>query len=130
MNPSKNKGTAYETAVVRYARDNGFPQAERIALHGAVDMGDVRLTIGVIAECKAYATYSDADVREWLMETNREKRNSGAAHALLVIKRARHSIASSWAVHGHHNSPLTPVYMHLSDALLAYRYEGYGDPLD
>lgn len=34
-NRSKNKGTAGETAVVRVARANGFPLADRLTLGGA-----------------------------------------------------------------------------------------------
>ncbi len=36
-NPSKAKGTAAETAVVRYARAHGFPHADRLTLSGRYD---------------------------------------------------------------------------------------------
>jgi hypothetical protein len=40
-NPRKAKGTAFETAFVRWLQANGFPRAERRALHGTQDLGDV-----------------------------------------------------------------------------------------
>ena len=41
-NPSKAKGTAWETAYARCLIDLGFPYAERRALAGAFDMGDIK----------------------------------------------------------------------------------------
>ena len=54
-NPNKNKGTAAETAVVKYAWTQGFHEAERIALAGANDQGDVVLQRNpkIIIEVKA-----------------------------------------------------------------------------
>ena len=40
-NRPKAIGTAAETAVVRYLAAHGFPAAERRALHGATDLGDI-----------------------------------------------------------------------------------------
>lgn len=40
-NSPKAIGTAAETAVVRYLAAHGFPAAERRALHGATDLGDI-----------------------------------------------------------------------------------------
>lgn len=91
-NPSKAKGTAFETNVVRYlqtALDD--ERIERRALHGAADRGDV---YGIrahglegIAECKDYKRYGDADVREWERQTLTERDNAEAGFALLVIHR-------------------------------------------
>ena len=39
-NPSKAKGTAFETAVVGYFNERGIP-CERRALHGNTDKGDI-----------------------------------------------------------------------------------------
>ena len=51
-NPSKAKGTAWETAVVDYLRANGHPHAERRALSGNTDRGDIAGVPGVVIECK------------------------------------------------------------------------------
>ena len=128
MNKPKARGTAFETAVVRYARDNGFPTAERLALHGGKDIGDIRLVSGVILECKNHATYSDNDVEDWLQETERERINGNADKALLVVKRPYKSVGRAWAIHAHYRTG-APVYMYLSDALHVYDEAGYGDPL-
>jgi hypothetical protein len=50
MNKSKIKGTAYETAVVRHLNDNGFPYAERRALAGNLDKGDIAGIPSVVME--------------------------------------------------------------------------------
>lgn len=91
-NPSKAKGTAWETNVVRYLQEAlDDERIERRALHGAADRGDV---YGIrahglegIAECKDYKRYGDADVREWERQTLTERDNAEAGFALLVIHR-------------------------------------------
>ena len=89
MNPSKDKGTRAETAVVRYCR-GFFPAAERRALHGREDVGDILLCPGVIIEVKAGKSAQTASLRKiqaWLGETQREGANAGAEIGLLVTQR-------------------------------------------
>ena len=84
-------GTKAETAVVRAAQTRGFPHAERRALRGRADVGDVLLCPGVIVEVKGgdmARKASDALVAKWLVETERERVNAGAEHAFLVVQRA------------------------------------------
>ena len=91
VNRPKNIGTAAETAVVRAARQRGFPMADRLTQTGAKDRGDIGLCPGVILEVKggkAAETASDALIGRWLVETARERVNAGARHAFLVTKRA------------------------------------------
>jgi hypothetical protein len=127
VNKSKNRGTAYETAVVRYARENGFLLAERRALAGNLDKGDALLCPGVIVECKAHATVTDGLIREWLAETQREKANANASVGILVIKRPRKAIGDSYAVLA--GAQGEPVIRFLSDVLILLRTGGYGEPL-
>lgn len=90
-NPSKEKGTKTETAVVRTAVTAGFPDAERLALAGAFDMGDVRLCRGVIVEVKGGKAAEQAStqlIEDWLAETEKERVRAGAEFGLLVTKRA------------------------------------------
>lgn len=99
-NPSKDKGTAFETAVVRYMRARlKDERIERRALHGAKDMGDV---FGIrahgfegIAECKAHATVTPSLIERWRDETLDERGNADADFALLVVKRPRKSICEA-----------------------------------
>lgn len=95
VNRSKNIGTAGESAVVRYAREQGFPHSDRLTLSGAQDRGDVRLTRelrnGVIVEVKAGRAaeqVSDLKVDAWMAETEAERQHAGAALGVLVVKRA------------------------------------------
>ncbi len=98
-NPPKEKGTAFETAVVKYLRANGFGQAERRALRGRDDVGDILVCPGIIAECKAWATVTDQNVRDWQAETWREMQAANASVGLLVIKRPRKSVQDSRCFH-------------------------------
>lgn len=51
-NPSKNKGTAWETEIVRYLKEQGFPNVERRTLSGAHDRGDIAGIPGLVIEAK------------------------------------------------------------------------------
>ena len=83
-NPSKAKGTAWETAVVTWLRANGFPYAERRTLAGANDKGDVSGVPGVVLECKATKTITlSTFVDELLVEMANAQADIGA----VVIKR-------------------------------------------
>ena len=104
MNRPKAIGTAAETATVRALRRLGFPHAERRALTGTLDQGDVTGCPGVVWEVKggtAAKTASDGQVAEWLAETERERVNAGADIGVLVLQRAGVGAANAdrwWAV--------------------------------
>lgn len=77
-NPSKKKGTAAETKVVKACEAEGLV-AERLALHGASDLGDVRITLDIddyiILEVKAgkqTASPNRALLTEWKRQTSNE----------------------------------------------------------
>lgn len=69
--------------MVAYMSVHGFPGAERCALGGAKDKGDIKLCPGVVLEVKNQAVTSLAG---WLRETAAEQVNAGAEHGLLVVK--------------------------------------------
>lgn len=84
MSASKRKGTGWETAVVQFLKENGVPHAERRALNGVKDRGDVAGIPGVVIECKneravTLAAYAD--------EAMIEAENDGAPIGLAWIKR-------------------------------------------
>lgn len=152
-NRPKAIGTAAEGAVVRAARAHGFPHAERVVLHGTLDQGDIRLTPGltdgVVIEVKggqAAKTASDGQIDLWLAETERERINARAHHAILVTARAGIGApnAHRWWAHlplgalallidpGSYTPDHVasrPVRMTLEAALGVLRGAGYGDPL-
>jgi hypothetical protein len=86
-NPSKQRGTAFETAVTRWLNDNGHPHAERRALNGNTDRGDIAGIPDVVIECKNCKTIT---LSAWADELDVEMRNAGVAIGAVVIKRRGH----------------------------------------
>ena len=84
MSRNKQKGTAFETLVVRYLAEHGFPHAERRALAGTYDRGDITGTPGLVWECKNHKTLSFS---EWLEEASVERANASADYGIVVAKR-------------------------------------------
>lgn len=84
MSASKRKGTGWESAVVEYLRQNGAPCAERRALGGSLDRGDVAGIPGVVIECKNEKSITLAS---YVDEAEIERRNDNAAIGAAWIKR-------------------------------------------
>ncbi len=85
MSASKQKGTAWESRVVQYLRECGWQGAERRALSGAVDKGDIiGIPDGPVIECKSAARHALA---EWLDEATAERDNANARHGVVWFKR-------------------------------------------
>lgn len=83
MSESKRKGTMAETAVVSFLRTAGFPYAERLALQGNKDRGDVTGIPGVVLEVKAEQSYQFSG---WLHEARVERENAGADFGIVIAK--------------------------------------------
>lgn len=83
MSANRRKGTAAESALVDYLRTHGWKYAERRALTGSKDKGDVTGTPGVVWEQKNAARIC---IPEWMRETETERENAGADIGVLVIK--------------------------------------------
>jgi hypothetical protein len=81
VNKPKNKGTAGESAVVAYLRTAGFPYAERLALQGGKDRGDITGIPGIVIEVKAVQEYA---FNTWLREARVERDNAGADFGIVV----------------------------------------------
>ena len=99
-NPSKDKGTAFETAVVRYLREAlADDRIERRALHGNRDMGDIygirAHGAEVIAECKCHREVTPARIGRWREQTLVERGNSDADAALLIVSVYRAPVSRS-----------------------------------
>ena len=95
----KDIGTEAETRVVNYLRLNGFAQAERRALHGGKDLGDVTGCGPLVIEIKGgdkARMASDGQIDNWLIETEIERANADADLGLLVVARARKGVAAWW----------------------------------
>lgn len=112
MSYSKSKGTAYESAVVKYLIECGFETPRRIALSGAAgDKGDIWLgenpTIpDIIIECKNYAkdVLPYKQVEDFIQEAHTEYKNAkkveevNSYRALLFCKRINLGITDSWLI--------------------------------
>ena len=144
MSRAKDIGTRAETAIVRWAREHGFPSADRGPLRGAKDQGDVLLCPGIIVESKSHKSAAAGQVgakqlHAWLMETDVEAEHAGADFALLVVKRSGTADPGKWWCYmrlgewlrltGAHlplPDPSQPVCMSLASAAAVLRSAGYG----
>jgi hypothetical protein len=94
VNRPKRLGTSWETDVVRYLQAHGAPLAERRALAGSADRGDVAGT-EYVWECKNTASI---DLASGINETLQETQNAGVKYGFLVVKRRRKSTADAYVV--------------------------------
>ncbi|MEW1547510.1 hypothetical protein [Streptomyces tsukubensis] len=92
---SKQRGTETERKVVRYLAEFGFHQAERRALRGENDAGDVAGIPGVCIEIKGDRSNK---VSAWKLETVREAANAKADFYFLVVRRDYKPV-QEWEVH-------------------------------
>ena len=143
-NANKAKGTAAETAVVNYARLNGFPLAERIALGGshwtyAPDRGDVQLTVGLMAQVKAGKAAKLASlqqIRKWMEATERQRVAGQHSVAVLIVQHQGFGLKrvhewDCWLRLPDITTSGMPtlICITLDDALTHLRLKGWGTPL-
>src|SRR5690606_4421466 len=142
-------GTDAERAVVRWLQGHGFPGAERRALRGAQDAGDITGTPGICWEVKGGAQtkrMSDNQIGTWLAELERARQHADAAWAVLVTRRHGTGNVGLWWAWMPLGSTILlgsgpvaprrrladlgwPVRMHLAAAAELLRAAGYGEPL-
>lgn len=108
---SKKRGTETERLVVRFLVSEGFYRAERRALAGENDKGDVTGIEDVCIEVKGDRSNR---VAVWKAETVREARNAGADFYFLVVRKDRKPV-QEWEVH-------MPISQLCDD--LAHEYNG------
>lgn len=95
-NASKAKGTAAETAVVNYLKDeHNYLYVERRSLSGANDRGDIAGIPGVVIEVKAEKSLK---LSEWLKEAEVERINDNANVAVVWHKRVGKGSPGEWYV--------------------------------
>ena len=89
-NPSKQKGTAFETLIKEYLCSKGFRAAHRTALSGGYDTGDINgiahteTEREVSVQCKNQKKFN---LSGWLDDTVEQAERLGEAVPLLVVKR-------------------------------------------
>lgn len=92
---NKAKGTAAETAVVRYLQAEGFTQAERRTLAGAHDRGDIAGIPSTVIEVKNCARQ---ELAGWVAEAEVERDNDGAGLGVVWHKMRGRSNPADWFV--------------------------------
>lgn len=95
MSRARAKGTAAETAVVRYLREHGFPHVERRAGTGRLDHGDIAGIVGVVIEVKAC---SRIELAAWIDEAATETTNDHAEYGAVWHKRRGKGCPGDWFV--------------------------------
>jgi hypothetical protein len=118
VNRAKAKGTIAETALVGFLRTHGFGAAERRALSGSTDKGDVAGTPGLAWEMKS-TTGAALLIPQWMREAAAERLNAGADYCPLVVKPRGMGPASV---------DLWPAILPLAHLVELLRCAGYGDP--
>ena len=93
--PARGKGTHAESQVVTYLAEHGFPDAERRALNGAKDRGDIAGVPGVCIEVKNAARQCLA---EWVDEAAEEGGNAHVPVNVVWHKRRGKGSPGQWFV--------------------------------
>lgn len=94
MNKNKAKGTAAETAFVRFMNEQGYP-CERRALQGKADRGDVA-GLPFTIEIKSGSRLA---IPAWLDELAREQINDKSERGFLIIKpKGKGKVEQWWVV--------------------------------
>lgn len=93
-NPSKRKGTAWETACLELVQEL-YPDAIRSPDWGVYDKGDLYGTGPFIIECKAEKRF---DLAGYVAEAEVEARNAGKPFGVAFIKAPRHRAVDGYAV--------------------------------
>ena len=95
MNRSKQKGTAFESEVVTYLQEHGHPTAERRALTGSQDRGDISGVPNWTLECKNRKALDFAGAVD---EAAIEAINAKTPFFAAIVKRPRKNIRDAYAV--------------------------------
>ena len=93
MSKQRAKGTAAETAVVKYLRDCGFIHAERRALHGTADKGDITGCGPVVFEVK---NHKQLDLAGWIKELEIEMGNANVDTGAVIAKKRGTTDPGEW----------------------------------
>lgn len=116
MSRNRAKGTAAESVVVRWFANHGWPWAERRALTGSKDKGDLTGMPGLVIEVKSAVRI---DLPGWLRETTAERNNASADYGVLVVKPKGY---------GETRIDEWPAVMTLGALTHLLHAAGYGDP--
>ena len=156
MTKSANVGKEQERHIVRHAKANGFPGADRIIRTGAgpnysvrPDEGDIWLCPGIIIQSKRLSPPNRAEraVAGWLDETRAQCIAAGADYGVLIVRREGTADVGEWwawlcvadvirlhsgtriALFNWARTARMPVRLTVADAYILLRSSGYGTPI-
>lgn len=101
MTAAKQKGTAFETALVRYLAEifegrHGL-QPRRVAQSGQLDTGDIHGISPFVAQAKNYRNVADG-IREGVDGAEVQHLRAGEPFGVAFVKRPRKGVGQSYAV--------------------------------
>ena len=119
-NPSKAKGTRQETNICNVLNDfAGSKVAERLALHGSNDLGDIRILVDdltIIGESKYSNSYPSAgEIEKYKGQTVNENLHFGGDGGVLFVNLPNRSIQRMEC----HMQKSTLLKLHGIDRLIA-----------
>jgi hypothetical protein len=93
MSKQKQKGTAAETAVVRWLSGRKWNKIERRSLSGANDRGDITGIPKVVIEVK---NHSRMELAQWVRELEVEISNDKAETGVVIHKKRGTTDVGEW----------------------------------
>lgn len=93
MSKSKQKGTAAETAVVNWLKEQGRKHVERRSLSGTNDRGDIAGIPSVVIEVKNHARM---ELAQWISELETEMKNDKAETGVVIHKKRGTTDVGEW----------------------------------
>jgi hypothetical protein len=93
VSKSKQKGTAAETAVVRWLSERTKNRIERRTLSGSNDKGDIAGMDGVVIEVKNHARM---ELAQWVAELETEIANDNADTGVVIHKKRGTTDVGEW----------------------------------
>ncbi len=99
-NPSKQKGTAWESAIVSYLHGLGV-QAKRIVLHGNKDEGDIEVTSDAILAKEFHIEAKNCNtitLAAWVDEARVEGINAGVPVVVVAKRKGRTSPEHAYVI--------------------------------
>ncbi|MFF3312512.1 hypothetical protein [Streptomyces sp. NPDC002952] len=94
-NPSKAKGTSWESLIVGYLREHHNPGARRNVQMGAKDIGDIDGYYLHALEAKAERTITLSD---YIAQANKEAIHAGQPFGCAVVKRRMKGVGDGYVV--------------------------------
>jgi hypothetical protein len=94
-NPSKAKGTAWESLIVGYLREHHNPEAHRNVQMGAKDIGDIDGYYLHALEAKAE---KEITLSSYIAQANKEAIHAGQPFGCAVVKRRMKGVADGYVV--------------------------------